>query len=105
MMKPDEIKKGLGYHGFELCDNDCPYGVYHNTGYDCASQLCGDASIFIDQLESKLNQAVEDIRLLGRMGANICPVCAHYNHGAGNPEKCPNALKEDCFEWRGTKEG
>ena len=58
-----------------------------------------------NRLEHKLNEAVEDIRLLGRMGANICPVCAHYNHGAGDPEKCPNALKEDCFEWRGTKEG
>lgn len=52
-----------------------------------------------------LNQAVEDIRMLGRMGANICPVCAHYNHGAGDPKQCPKALKEDCFEWRGTKEG
>lgn len=49
-----------------------------------------------------------DMRLLGRMGQNVCPVCAHYNHGAGNPEKCPRALKgEDCFEWRGIakKEG
>lgn len=46
-----------------------------------------------------------DIRLLGRMGQNICPVCVHYNHGAGNPERCPNALKEECFEWRGVKHG
>lgn len=49
--------------------------------------------------------AVNDIRMLGRMGKDICCVCAHYNHGAGNPEKCPKALKEDCFEWRGMKEG
>lgn len=46
-----------------------------------------------------------DIRLLGRMGKNICPICAHYNHGAGDPKHCPKALKEDCFEWRGMKEG
>lgn len=47
-----------------------------------------------------------DMRLLGRMGQNVCPVCAHYNHGAGDPKHCPRALKgEDCFEWRGTKEG
>lgn len=47
-----------------------------------------------------------DIRMLGRMGANICPVCAHYNHGAGDPKQCPRALKgEECFEWRGVKEG
>ena len=47
-----------------------------------------------------------DMRLLGRMGQNVCPVCAHYNHGAGDPKQCPRALKgEDCFEWRGTKEG
>ena len=50
-------------------------------------------------------KTVEDIRLLGSMGQNICPVCAHYKHGAGNPEKCPNALKEDCFEWRGVEHG
>ena len=42
-----------------------------------------------------------DFRLLGRMGANICPVCAHYNHGAGDPKYCPMAFKEDCFQWRG----
>lgn len=42
-----------------------------------------------------------DLRLLGRMGANICPVCTHYNHGAGDPKYCPLALKEDCFTWRG----
>ena len=46
----------------------------------------------LDKTTSMLHQAVEDIRLLGRMGANICPVCTHYNHGAGNPEKCPKAL-------------
>lgn len=57
--------------------------------------------LYIRNHESKMNQAVEDFRMLGRMGANVCPVCAHYNHGAGNPEKCPKALKEDCFEWRG----
>lgn len=58
-----------------------------------------------DSLYKTLDAAEEDIRMLGRMGANICPVCAHYNHGAGNPGKCPKALKEDCFEWRGMKEG
>lgn len=57
------------------------------------------------RLQTALNQAVEDILLLGCMGANICPVCAHYNHGAGDPKHCPKALKEDCFEWKGTKEG
>ena len=46
-----------------------------------------------------------DIRMLGRMGANICPVCIHYNKGAGSPEHCPRFLKEDCFEWRGVQNG
>ena len=57
------------------------------------------------KVKTAAEQAVEDIRMLGRMGQNICPVCAHYNHGAGDPKHCPNALKEDCFEWRGMKEG
>ena len=48
-------------------------------------------------------KTVEDMRMLGRMGANICPVCAHYNHGAGDPDHCPRALKGDCFEWRGVQ--
>lgn len=47
-----------------------------------------------------LNQAVEDIRILGRMGQNICPVCANYNHGAGCKD-CVKCLKEDNFKWRG----
>ena len=52
-----------------------------------------------------LNQAMEDIRILGRMGQNICPVCANYNHGAGCKD-CVKCLKEDNFEWRGlVKEG
>jgi hypothetical protein len=59
----------------------------------------------LDKTTYMLHQAVEDIRILGQMGQNICPVCAHYNHGAGSPEHCPKALKEDCFEWRGMKEG
>jgi hypothetical protein len=52
-----------------------------------------------------VKHAEADMRMLGRMGQNICPVCAHYNHGAGDPKHCPKALKEDCFEWRGMKEG
>lgn len=55
-----------------------------------------------------LNQAVEDIRALGRMGQNICPVCAHYNHGEGC-NKCIVCVLDkdnDKFEWRGlVKEG
>lgn len=47
-------------------------------------------------------KAVEDIRLLGRMGINICPVCAHHNHGQGSKE-CVKCLKEDNFEWRGVQ--
>lgn len=58
----------------------------------------------IQQLESKLNQAVEDIRMLGRTGAFICPVCAHYNHGEGTPGECVKCLTGDGFRWRGEKE-
>lgn len=60
----------------------------------------------VNDAKKTIIQAVEDLRLLGRMGQNVCPVCAHYNHGAGDPKRCPRALKgEDCFEWRGMKEG
>lgn len=55
-----------------------------------------------------LNQAVEDIRMLGRMGHNICPVCANYNHGEGCKKCIACVLKKDndYFEWRGlVKEG
>ena len=54
----------------------------------------------LDKTTYMLNQAVEDIRLLGRMGQNICPVCANYNHGQGCKE-CVKCLKEDNFKWRG----
>jgi hypothetical protein len=57
-----------------------------------------------DELESKLNQAVEDIRMLGRTGEFICPVCAHYNHGEGKTGKCVKCLTGDGFEWRGSRE-
>lgn len=62
---------------------------------------------YISELESKLNQAVEDIRMLGRMGQNICPVCAHHNHGEGSKEHCITCIinrDTDNFEWRGAKE-
>ena len=58
----------------------------------------------IQQLESKLNQAVEDIRMLGRTGEFICPVCAHYNHGEGTKGECVKCLTGDGFRWRGLKE-
>lgn len=54
----------------------------------------------LDKTTYMLNQAVEDIRMLGRMGINICPVCANYNHGQGCKE-CIRCLKEDNFKWRG----
>lgn len=48
--------------------------------------------------------AVEDIRLLGRTGEFICPVCAHYNHGEGTKGECVKCLTGDGFRWRGEKE-
>ena len=100
LMKPDEVKNGLLVHSTSICDDDCPYFGLNGCGVYCSNELCGDALSLIKQLESKLNQAVEDIRLLGRMGINICPVCANYNHGQGCKE-CIRCLKEDNFKWRG----
>lgn len=54
-------------------------------------------------LRRERDRAVEDIRMLGRMGANICPVCAHYNHGKGTNGECVKCLTGDGFRWRGKK--
>lgn len=59
------------------------------------------------EVENRLNQAVEDMRMLGRMGANICPVCAWYNHGEGCKDKCVPCItnkETDNFRWRGENE-
>lgn len=57
------------------------------------------------RVTEELYQAVEDIKTLGRMGVNICPLCAHYNHGEGG-KRCIACPKMDNFEWRGlVKEG
>jgi len=61
--------------------------------------------LYIRNHESKMKQAEADIRMLGRMGANICPVCANYNHGQGCKECVKHLSGEECFEWRGMKEG
>ena len=46
-------------------------------------------------------EAVEDIRMLGRTGEFICPVCAHYNNGEGTKGECVKCLTGDGFRWRG----
>lgn len=56
------------------------------------------------RLKRILGEAVEDIRMLGRMGEFICPVCAHYNHGEGTSGECVKCLTGDGFRWRGEKE-
>lgn len=55
------------------------------------------------RLQTALNQAVEDIRMLGRTGEFICPVCTHYNHGEGTKGECVKCLTGDGFRWRGEK--
>lgn len=55
-------------------------------------------------LRKERDSAVEDIRMLGRTGEFICPVCAHYNHGEGTKGECIKCLTGDGFEWRGLKE-
>ena len=58
----------------------------------------------VDNVKEERDQAVEDIRALGRMGANICPLCAHYNHGEGG-KQCIACPKMDNFAWRGLVKG
>lgn len=101
MKNPKEIMKGLG-----CCSNSdgtcegCPYVEGECRAFE---QLSADALALIQQLESKLNQAVEDIHLLGRMEF-ACPVCAYYNHGEGTGGECVKCLTGDGFRWRGEKE-
>lgn len=101
MKKLEDVKKSLEVCGAAYGCLECQYMEEKASPYGCGFSRDADALFYIEHLDSKLDEAVEDFRMLGRMGANICPVCAHYNHGAGSPEKCPKALKEDCFEWRG----
>lgn len=54
-------------------------------------------------LRGERDSAVKDIRMLGRMGANVCPLCVHYNHGEGS-KQCVSCPKGDNFRWRGIVE-
>lgn len=59
------------------------------------------------QLRKERDALVEDIRMLGRMGQDICTVCAHYNHGEGDKQKCISCVMKwdtDNFTWRGLQE-
>ena len=60
------------------------------------------------RLRKERDAAVEDMRMLGRMGENICCVCANYHHGEGDKQKCINCIinrDTDNFEWRGVQHG
>lgn len=60
----------------------------------------------VKTLKEERAALVEDIRALGRMGMNVCQLCAHYNHGMGSKTMCPACPKLDNWEWRGiVKEG
>lgn len=103
MKKPGEIKKSLRIHSFPH-PTGCNGCAYREKKLHCTNELHKDVIEYIKQLESKLNQAVEDIRMLGRTGEFICPVCAHYNHGEGTKGECVKCLTGDGFRWRGEKE-
>lgn len=102
MKSVDSIKKGLEHCINGTTCRGCPYCEECATASDC-NPMHKDLQAYIQQLESKLNQAVEDIRLLGRMEF-ACPVCAHYNGGEGTKGECVKCLTGDGFRWRGEKE-
>lgn len=58
----------------------------------------------LEGLLKERDAAVNDMRVLGRMGENTCSVCANRNHGEGG-QKCIGCLIEDSWEWRGVQEG
>lgn len=57
----------------------------------------------IENLLKERDAAVEDMRMLGKMGENTCFACANRNHGEGG-ERCIGCLIEDNWEWRGVQE-
>lgn len=57
----------------------------------------------VKALKEERDALLEDIRMLGRRGEFICPVCAHYNHGEGTKGECVKCLTGDGFRWRGEK--
>lgn len=58
----------------------------------------------IESLLKERDAAVNDMRILGRMGENTCAVCKNRNRGEGG-EKCIGCLIVDNWEWRGVQEG
>ena len=77
---------------------------YENTCRMLPADLVQMTVKALDDLLRQRDAAVEDMRMLGRMGENTCSVCAHRNHGEGG-EKCIGCLIEDNWEWRGVQEG
>ncbi len=57
-----------------------------------------------EKFREERNSAVEDIRMLGRTGEFICPVCAYFNHGEGTKGECVKCLTGDGFRWRGSQD-
>lgn len=99
MKTPDEIKTGLSYHGWTLCDNDCPYSDWKGTGYDCSNQLCMDSHTYIEQLERERDAAVADLKL-----ARNCRTCKNFAKEPGE-KPCSNCgIAGRNYEWRGVKE-
>lgn len=106
---PDTIKKGLACHSDEPADcyGNCEY-KYDACFPDCNAQLRKDALAYIQQLEAERNQALEDLRYIGKLRENNCTFCLFYNHGDGSKEciRC-GMFGEDHWQWRGVpaKEG
>lgn len=121
MKTPDEIKKGLLYHGNTLCDDDCPYQPLN--GFGCRGMLCDDAFALIQQLEEKYKHAMENAKILSDAVTKLererdflikyltesnflsCDICKHEpeDGGALNCERV-RKIKGACFEWRGLPE-
>lgn len=94
----------------------CPMtGEYQGMGFRPVD-ICTKAGNLVDavkaynapecpyKVKTVLERAVEDIRMLGRTGEFICPVCAYFNHGEGTKGECVKCLTGDGFRWRGEKD-
>ena len=63
MKTPEEIKKGLEACGSDECHGqhtDCPYKDY----LFCTMHICGDARVYIQQLENQIGELTEKVEQL-----------------------------------------
>lgn len=113
MKTPEEIKKGLEACGSDECHGhhaDCPYA----DDFFCTTHICGDARVYIQQLERERDAAVKQLKDVDTVDLFCCSHCKHEELCDYNINSCDDCEK-DCpchtcvdmcnWQWRGVQEG